>query len=290
MFLEYLYRTDPTNVNPNRLGTIYEAYYANSSLRPCEALGILLGGNTNLGVAFSGFVKAWTQGTVYGPPERPKFPDAGKVITAARAVERFRTDCRVEFTNDLEDLSAWPVLLYRPRDLPCACPPLAVQVAADLTYLDRYLYFYRSKRLELWTATPAVEYGFDDFDSRGQALLCTVVNSSALYPFTGTRFCGIRARFDPYITSVTPTSGAPGAPFRIDGWGFGAEQANSYVWLGIFAGCPVASWSNTRIETAVPTSFGGFGSVERPAMVTTNWPSYPGDRDSNTVPFTVVFP
>jgi hypothetical protein len=296
MFLEYLNRTNPTAVNPNRLGDMYEAYYANSSLRPCEALASLLGGNTNLGAAFTGFSQAWTQGAVYRPPTRPPFPDAGKVLTAAGAVERFRTDCRVEFTNNVDDLSMWPVLLYRPRDLPCACPPLAVAVAADLTYLDRALYFYRNKALQRWNANPAVEYGIDDFDSRGQALLCTVINSSALYPYTGSRFCGVRARFDPYITGLTPTSGAPGAPFTIDGWGFGAdpsggwEQGGSYVSLGIFPGCPIASWSNTRVQTAVPTSFGGSGSAEYPATVTTRWPSYPGERVSNSMPFTVVYP
>ena len=55
------------------------------------------------------------------------------------------------------------------------------------------------------------------------------------------------------VTSVSPSSGAPGTVVTINGNGFGTSQENGMVWLGSTSG-EVIGWSNTKILAAVASN------------------------------------
>jgi hypothetical protein len=67
------------------------------------------------------------------------------------------------------------------------------------------------------------------------------------------------ATSNPYISTVTPGSGAAGAQVTIAGSGFGASQGTGNVWLGSTYG-NVGSWSNTQVVATV-ASGSATGSV-----------------------------
>ena len=79
----------------------------------------------------------------------------------------------------------------------------------------------------------------------------------------------------PQITSLSPTSGAPGTNITITGSGFGSVQGSGTLLLGSMAGV-VQSWSNTQVIASVAT-----GSLTGIVRIQQNGYS------SNAVAFTV---
>ena len=57
----------------------------------------------------------------------------------------------------------------------------------------------------------------------------------------------------PQITSVSPTSGAPGTVITVTGTGFGATQGSGQVWLGSTGGL-VDTWSDTQVTATVASN------------------------------------
>lgn len=77
------------------------------------------------------------------------------------------------------------------------------------------------------------------------------------------------------VTSVSPSSGGPGAVVTINGSGFGSSQGTGAVWLGS-AGAEIIGWGTTQILAVVASnSVSGLAKVEQNGA----W--------SNAVPFTV---
>ena len=102
------------------------------------------------------------------------------------------------------------------------------------------------------------------------ALLCAIALLSALVAGCGGA--------SPKVTSVTPSSGAPGSPVAVTGTGFGKAQGSSKVMFGdAIAG--VESWSDTGIAVKVPSDLKS-GSVR----VTVNV----GSATSNAVAFKIT--
>jgi len=101
--------------------------------------------------------------------------------------------------------------------------------------------------------------------------------SSSGAPFTVTN--------PPVLTSVSPTSGAPGANVTITGTGFGSQQGIGQVWLGSTYGT-VVSWSDTQIvATIAPTSRTGTVKVLQSGVWSNSQPF-----TVNTVTIDYVFP
>src|SRR5262249_10685679 len=57
---------------------------------------------------------------------------------------------------------------------------------------------------------------------------------------------------NPVVTSVSPTSGAVGAQFQINGSGFGATQGSSTLAFCCWTNASIVSWSDTQIVATVP--------------------------------------
>jgi len=74
-----------------------------------------------------------------------------------------------------------------------------------------------------------------------------VVNAS------GVNSNGVNFAVVPAITSVSPSSGAVGAPVTITGSGFGAAQGSGNVWLGSTYGV-VVSWSDTQVVATIASA------------------------------------
>lgn len=67
----------------------------------------------------------------------------------------------------------------------------------------------------------------------------------------------------PSITSLSATSGVPGAQITISGSAFGAVQGTGTVWLGSTPG-PIVNWSNTQIvATVASNSMTGIAQVQQ---------------------------
>ncbi|MFY9911509.1 MAG: IPT/TIG domain-containing protein, partial [Candidatus Sulfotelmatobacter sp.] len=83
----------------------------------------------------------------------------------------------------------------------------------------------------------------------------------------------------PVVTSVSPTSGAPGTTqVTITGTGFGSSEGNGFVQIGTLNGV-VSSWTNTQIVATVPSgSQNGVVEVDQ------------GGLYSNSIPFTISSP
>ena len=66
----------------------------------------------------------------------------------------------------------------------------------------------------------------------------------------------------PRIASLSPASGVKGATLTINGELFGAARGSSYVMFGTTGVTRYISWSDTRIQVAVPMGFGGRSTVK----------------------------
>jgi len=82
----------------------------------------------------------------------------------------------------------------------------------------------------------------------------------------------------PTITSISPTSGGPGAQVTISGSGFGAVQGSGNVWLGTTYGS-IVSWSDAQVVATVAAAS---GSGNAQILQNGVW--------SNSVPFTSSAP
>ncbi len=83
----------------------------------------------------------------------------------------------------------------------------------------------------------------------------------------------------PMITSVSPTTGAPGSTVTISGSGFGSTQGSGSAWLGTTL-ATVVSWSDSQVVATVAlNSTSGTAQVQQGGV----W-------SSNTVPFNVSAP
>ena len=83
----------------------------------------------------------------------------------------------------------------------------------------------------------------------------------------------------PHISSISPTSLAPGMQATLTGTGFGAAQGSGFVGLQNMNSVPIVSWSDTRIVVTVPT-----GTIPGNATVKQN------GVYSNPVAFTMIPP
>lgn len=61
----------------------------------------------------------------------------------------------------------------------------------------------------------------------------------------------------PYVSTMSPTSGASGTLVTIYGFGFGATQGTSYVKFGTVQATSYYSWTNTQIKVYVPSGIAG---------------------------------
>jgi outer membrane protein assembly factor BamB len=57
----------------------------------------------------------------------------------------------------------------------------------------------------------------------------------------------------PYVSTMSPTSGASGTLVTINGFGFGATRGTSYVKFGTVQTTSYYSWTNTQIKVYVPS-------------------------------------